>query len=541
MKTYEQMAKDVLHRRDEALAEQAKRNSRIRRISLAASVCIVTLGVTAGVLGGIFLNRSDDPSSKNDPVLEVNTNTQENTTTPSENTTNPPENETSAPSIEQNENFLEVTTTSPENTPPNNPPESETTAPPINQGDQFLEATTTPPANTPPNNPPESETTVPPINQGDQFLEATTTPPANTPPEDDFIPPTITLETPVNGVFWNDLRERNENQYMSTENWIEWGWEELTDAERYTEMEFDGKTYAMMGTIKNHLGEWLASGEAYGYDFNEGNARHSIPCEIYALTFSPTHHVVAVQFTGQSEVYRFEWKKPYDPPATFGELLSDYNLPLSEMISLTSPGYQTAGTSWPSKYALSDADSDAIWEILKECENAPLNSNYNYRYNARTDISFSITSEILGIQGRPFVVNQDGYILANLEQYAYKFYIGADTAQEIIDYVLTHMTGPVPSAQPYEIVGVVTEIGDGYIKVDDSIMMKDPSEGLVFTITTEKKQLSRVVEHLLRVGSHVAVSYDGRVNEENPLLVETATNIQVVEIDTEGGGYIILE
>ena len=449
MKTYEQMAKDVLHRRNESLAAQAKKNSVARRVALAASICIVTLGVTAGVFGGLILNRPDHPADPNGPVLEIPTNPSEDTTNPSESTT--------------------------------------------------------------------------------------------TPPENTVIPPVITITPPASGVLWDDLRERNENHYMSTENWIEWGWEEMTDTERYTEMEFDGKTYSMMGTVKNYLGEWLASGEAYGYDFNEGNTRHSSPCEIYALTFSPTHHVVAVQFTGQSEVYRYEWKKPYDPPATFGELLSDYNLPLSEMISLTSPGYQTADTSWPSKYALSDADSDAIWEILKECENAPLNRNYNYRYNARTDISFSITSEILGIQGRPFVVNQDGYILANLEQYAYKFYIGADTAQEIIDYVLTHMTGPVPPAQPYEIVGVVTEIGDGYIKVDDSIMMKDPSEGLVFTITTEKKQLSRVVKHLLQVGSHVAVSYDGRVNEENPLLVETATNIQVVEIDTEGGGYIIPE
>ena len=105
----------------------------------------------------------------------------------------------------------------------------------------------------------------------------------------------------------------------------------------------------------------------------------------------------------------------------------------------------------------------------------------------------------------------------------------------------THATEPLPAPRTYQIIGEITEIGDGYIKVDDSIMMKDPSEGLVFTITTEKKQLSRVVKHLLQVGSHVAVSYDGRVNEENSLLVETATNIQVVEIDTEGGGYIILE
>ena len=437
MKTYEQMAKDVLHRRDEALAEQAKRNSRIRRISLAASVCIVTLGVTAGVLGGIFLNSSDEPSGKDDPVLDATTN----------------------------------------------------------------------------------------------------------PPENTVIPPVITITPPASGVLWDDLRERNENHYMSTENWIEWGWEELTDAERYTEMEFDGKTYAMTGTIKSYLGEWLASGDAYGYDFNEGNARHSIPCEIYALTFSPTHHVVAVQFTGQSEVYRFEWKKPYDPPATFGELLNDYNLSLSEILSLTTLTlcHQPAYGGWQSEYALSDADSDAMWNILKKYESAPFDANYTYDYKGQEHIRFSVTSEVLGVQNGAFMINDDGYIFTDVTRHGYYYYIGADAAREIIDYVKTHATEPLPAPRTYQIIGEITEIGDGYIKVDDSIMMKDPSEGLVFTITTEKKQLSRVVKHLLQVGDHVLISYDGRVNEENPLLVETAGSIQQVWIDEKGGNVLIPE
>ena len=440
MKTYEQMAADVLRRRNESLAAQAKKNSVARRVALAASICIVTLGVTAGVFGGMILNRSDTPAGTSEPTIGI-------TTDPTENSTNPPEISTK--------------------------------------------------------------------------------------------PPEITVKPPVSGVFWNDVRERNEIQYTNPESWIEWGWEEMTDTERYTEMEFDGKTYSMMGTVKNYLGEWLASGEAYGYAWDQDNARYSIPCEIYTLTFSPDHRVVAVQFKGQSEIYRFERKDPYDPPATFGGLMNEYDLP--EVLSLTTPCHQPADSGWPSKYALSDADSDAIWDILKKYESAPFEANYVYRYNGQEDIRFSVTSEVLGVRGQAFVINDDGYIFTDVTRYGYYYYIGVDAAREIIDYVLAHKTGPVPEPQTYQIIGEITEIGDGYIKVDDSIMMKTPSDGLVFTIITEEKSLSRVVEHLLQVGGHVAISYDGRVNEENPLLIETATNIQVVEIDTEGGGYIILE
>lgn len=447
MKTYEQMAADVLRRRNESLAAQAKKNSVARRVALAASICIVTLGVTAGVFGGMILNRSDSPAGTSEPTIGI--------------TTNPPENST---------------------------------------------------------NPPEISTK---------------------PPEISTKPPEITVKPPVSGVFWNDVRVRNDTLYTMSEGIIEWGWEEMTDTERYTEMEFDGKTYSMMGTVKNYLGEWLASGEAYGYAWDQDNARYGIPCEIYSLTFSPDHRVVAVQFKGQSEIYRFERKDPYDPPATFGELMNDYNLP--EVLSLTTPCHQPADSGWPSKYALSDADSDTIWDMLKKYQSAPFEANYVYRYNGQEDIRFSITSEVLGVQGHAFTINDDGYIFTDVTRYGYYYYIGVDAAREIIDYVKAHITEPLPEPQTYQIIGEITEICDGYIKVDDSIMMKNPSDGLVFTIVTEEKSLSRVVEHLLRVGDHVLISYDGRVNEENPLLVETAASIQKVWIDEQNGNVLIPE
>ena len=62
MKNFEQMAKDVLQRRDEALAAKAKKKRHMRRISTVAAVCIVTVGVAVGILGASVMSRRDEKS-----------------------------------------------------------------------------------------------------------------------------------------------------------------------------------------------------------------------------------------------------------------------------------------------------------------------------------------------------------------------------------------------------------------------------------------------------------------------------------------------
>ena len=426
MKTYEQMTADVLRRRDEAVAVQAKKNRSIRRVALAASVCLVTVGVTAGIWGGMVLNRP------NDGTTEIGGGTKPT--------------------------------------------------------------------------------------------------------------PEIQTDAPANGAFWDDLRERKEINVMIPESSIEWRWEDMTDGERYTNLEFDGKSYGTRGTVTGYLGEWLASGEAFGTEWGENIQRHYIPCEIYSLTFSPDHSVVAVQFEGSSEIYRFECEREYDPPKTLGEFMETRKL--SEVLPLTTLYYQPAdGMDYRTyQYSLSEADSDAVWAILAKYENAPFVKDYEYRYDGQEDIGFSATSEVLGIRNKSFMINDDGYITTNIEQYRYNYFIGVDAAREVIDYVKAHMTEPLPEEKNpvYYIVGTVTEKGDGYIKVDDSIMMKNPEDGLTFTIDVTDKKLGRVCNLLISVGDHVLITYDGRISEDGSLLVENAASIQEAWI-TEGGDVLIPE
>ena len=431
MKTYEQITADVLRRRDEAVAAQAKKNRSIRRVALAASVCLVTVGVTAGIWGGMVLNRPNDGTTE---------------------------------------------------------------------------------------------------------IGGTTKP-----------TPEIQTDAPVNGAFWDDLRERKDINVMIPETSIEWGWEDMTDSERYTNLDLGGKTYRMNGTVTNYLGEWLESGEAYGFAWDQDNARHGIPCEIYAMTFSPDHSVVAVQFAGSREIYRFEREREYDPPKTLGEFMETRKL--SEVLPLTSLYHERwdGGSSKYDKFALSAEHSDGVWAILEKYGDAPFTKNsseesFNIHHYDKERIGFSATSEVLGIRNQSFAVNDNGYIITNIEQYGYNYFIGVDAAREVIDYVKAHMTDPLPEekAPVYYIVGTVTEKGDGYIKVDDSIMMKNPEEGLTFTIDVTDKKLGRVCDARISVGDHVMITYDGRISEDGSLLIETAVSIQEAWI-TENGDVLIPE
>ena len=421
MKTYEQMADDVLRRRDEAMALRAQRRRNTRVVATVAAVCLVTVGATAGLWGGMVL---DGP----------------NITTVSESDTRPT--------------------------------------------------------------------------------------------------PEIPTKAPPTGSFWDDTREQKNLNIVPQEAAIEWGWEDMTDGERYTNLDYDGKTYRMRGTITNYLGEWLADGEAYGFAWDQHNARHAVPCAIYSLTFAPDHSVVAVQFEASSEIYRFECEREFDPPKTLGELMETRKL--SEVLPLTVLYYNN-GTS-DIERALSSEDSDAVWAILARYGDAPFVKDYTYYHN-KEDVGFSATSEVLGIRNLSFTINEEGYIVTNIERYGYNYHIGVEAAREIIDYVKAHMTEPLPEEKPavYQIIGTVIEEGDGYIKVDDSIAMKNPEEGLVFTVITTDKRLSRVLKYLVGEGSTVLITYDGRVNStsaEDTLLIENATRLQDVWIDGNGDAWI---
>lgn len=119
----------------------------------------------------------------------------------------------------------------------------------------------------------------------------------------------------------------------------------------------------------------------------------------------------------------------YAPPNTLGELMDAVNL--SEVVELQrfSEGDNTPDSK---RFALSS--DDYVWEVLSECRNAPFVEDQTWTAGDRSYLSFTITSEALGVYKVALYVTEDGYLWTNAFNYQYLFNIGEDAASKIIKY-----------------------------------------------------------------------------------------------------------
>ena len=66
----------------------------------------------------------------------------------------------------------------------------------------------------------------------------------------------------------------------------------------------------------------------------------------------------------------------------------------------------------------------------------------------------------------------DGDEIEDIFDYEYSYFIGKEAAGQIISYVQKHSTETKSSTSLPTISGTVTEIGNGYIMVDDTVLCK---------------------------------------------------------------------
>ena len=127
-------------------------------------------------------------------------------------------------------------------------------------------------------------------------------------------------------------------------------------------------------------------------------------------------------------------------------------------------------------------------------------------------VSFTATSEKLGIYKKGVSISAGGYLDTNIAEYGYVFYIGEEAAQAIIDYVLENSTKAEPEPYDYRLTGTVTEICDGYFLLDDSVLAA--GKGMTFRVPTEDLLISRWLDFGgIGVGDLIAVSYTGGIKE----------------------------
>lgn len=324
---------------------------------------------------------------------------------------------------------------------------------------------------------------------------------------------------------------------------IEWPREYQTPMERYSAFEFNGAAYVSRSNVisdESLLGEIIhdenaSKYEIFGWDSYTEEEKQELEMEgfeIRKIKNVDSDKLIAVRIFGEYVVFRScIGEKEF--PETFKEFYDGYGL--SQTLKLEryceKDGYGTGG------YFTTDAGQYVI-DALATCGDAPFISADGAYFSDKYGLTFTATSEPLGIYKKVFIITEDGYLCTNIAEYGYTFEIGKDKANDIISYVKAHSEKTEMEPFYNSVAGIITEISDGYILVDDSLLCKDEKDGIVYKIPTDSLKVRRWIEYYhLDIGDAVRIEYKGEIRKDY-----TVTGIvSVCEAIITGDGMYVEE
>ena len=183
-------------------------------------------------------------------------------------------------------------------------------------------------------------------------------------------------------------------------------------------------------------------------------------------------------------------------------------------------------------------NDDYVWEVLVGCKNADFVEDDKWTVHKREHLSFTVTSETLGVYRVAMYVTADGYLWTNAFSYQYLFNIGEDAAGKIIKYAKENSAEAEYKPYQNRIVGKVVEVTDEYIVIDDTVLCNNTSDGTTYKVLLNDLRISRYVDHeIIKVGSTVQITFEGGIDEAN--IIDSAVSASNVKIS--GGDVLIPE
>ncbi len=321
-------------------------------------------------------------------------------------------------------------------------------------------------------------------------------------------------------------RQYKSNSELSlSETGLIFGWDYLLPQEQYNTAMYNGSEYSVRGWAAGaqYIGGSLGIVTASGYDYLT-EEQHFQEVEVYSINGIPTESMIAVKLGGE---YFPCLKSGYNPPETLGGLMESYNLPETlELYRFT----LNEDSSTTQCYALED--DTAVWELLRECGSAEFVEDDKWSYLDKEYVGFTASSEALGVYKNAFYVTADGFLWTNIFNYGYIYDIGEAAAAQIITYSTENSVETDYEPYYYTLAGTITEIADDYILVDDSIMCRRESDGMIFRIPTDNLRISRILEHItFEIGDTVAVNFLGTVDTSESNRISNVRDISPAIIE----------
>ncbi len=206
---------------------------------------------------------------------------------------------------------------------------------------------------------------------------------------------------------------------QTTEEWAEEPkWDDRTIAEQFLEFTVNGNTYVSrvtkIGTEKT--GEKLCDAQITGYDYYT-ETTHLADVQVYRITGIAEECAVAVCFPDIDEGYVYTSRDYF--PETLGDLMDA--LHLTETISFHALNL-AQGES------IAEFDRELLMDLLNDHRGLPRIEDDTYH---KPLFSVSTNVDVLGIRNKSLKITEDGYLMTNIMEWGYTFFIGEETAAEI--------------------------------------------------------------------------------------------------------------
>ncbi len=309
-------------------------------------------------------------------------------------------------------------------------------------------------------------------------------------------------------------------------------WEYMTTAEKYVYLDVSGEKFVarQREISESYIGNKIGSFKATGFDNTVDDGIYTETFEVYEIKGISSDELVAAKIEGKYFVFISD---EYNPPATFGQVMENYNI--SEYIELNRFSFK--GDDVKENYHLIN-DDEYVWNVLKGCADAPYYADEMAWHESKGNyISFTVTSEALGVYKRALYVTENGYVWTNVFDGAFIYDIGTEAAASIINYAKENSTETTYEPYHNAIYGKIVEITDEYVLVDDSILCKDPADGITFKVQLNDLRISRYIDcGIIKVGETVQISFEGEIKNNT---VDSA--IAVAKIIVSGEQVLIPE
>ncbi len=194
-------------------------------------------------------------------------------------------------------------------------------------------------------------------------------------------------------------------------------WDEKTITEQFPEFEYNGKEYSLRDktAADEDIDCKLGNITLTGCDYST-NTYHTINVDVFKIKNISDKCNVAVKFEG-IEAYYVYFCRDYCPQ-TLGELMDDIDIENTLSIN----DMYVNGSS-----IVSDNTQEVLLTLFNSCREVRNEIDYPHH---KIMVSFSTDIPILGVNNKSMAFTNDGYLITNIMDYGYSFYIGEEKVNE---------------------------------------------------------------------------------------------------------------